>query len=127
MIVRKILFQQIQQLPDILLTKGYGFSAVYHKAGNAHYIIPLPEIREVGQIVDMGIHGLIFRSNPLRSHHQFRTHGAAERYQHLNIRFTKVLDPCANIFVQGLAGACCIVKSQDKGCKLMAAGYTMES
>ena len=79
------------------------------------------------QVVDLGGDVRIFRGNALGRRHQFRTHGAGQRDQDLQIRlFLDRLDRGPALFVQSLSRPGGVVEAQNEGGELMAAGDAVE-
>ena len=52
---------QLHYLPHIFLSKHNLFPVIDHKAGDAHYLIPVFESRKMIQIVDLRRHKRILR------------------------------------------------------------------
>ena len=79
------------------------------------------------QVVDLGGDVRIFRGNTLGRRHQFRTHGAGQRDQDLQIRlFLDRLDRGPALFVQSLSRPGGVIESEDERGELMAAGDAVE-
>ena len=86
------LFQDIQQLPDVFLAEGDGFTVVEDETGDAHHIVGFPKLREVVDIKYLCGNVFVFRGNSLGCGDQLGAHGAVQGHQYLHILLSQAVD-----------------------------------